>query len=61
MVQDIKELRSKLRVKTIGDSLDIIVLEDCEVESDQSRPDESIPPEVSAKRDWIRSREASAS
>src|ERR1700676_3120650 len=47
MVQDVKKLGAKLNVERLRDSFDFGVLDGCEIEIEQPRPDHSVSPGIS--------------
>ena len=53
MVQKIEELGSELDIEGVRNSLDLVVLQQGRIEIYKSRTDQRIPPQISAKRDWI--------
>jgi len=58
MVQNVKKLGTKLRVKPIRNLLDVIVLENRKIEGQKARPDQRISPQVPTQRDRIRNGKA---
>jgi hypothetical protein len=49
VIDDVKKFRSKLHVESIGNSLDVIVLEDREIQIHQPRSNKRVAAKVSAK------------
>ena len=58
MVQNVKKLGTKLRVKPIRNLLDVVVFENRNIEGQKTRPDQRISPEIPAQRDRIRNGKA---
>jgi len=58
MVQNVKKLGTKLRVKPIRNLLDVVVLENRKIEGQKARPDQRISPKVPTQRDRIRNGKA---
>src|SRR5215469_8336335 len=58
VVQDVEKLGAKLRIEAIGDPFDVVVLEDGEIEVNQSGSDKCVSAQVSAECNRIWDREA---
>src|SRR5437899_3188464 len=58
VVQNVEKLGPKLRIETIRDPFDVVVLEQGKIEVHQSGSDECVPPQVPAECDGIGDREA---
>src|SRR5713101_4754231 len=58
VIHNIEKLGPKLRVEAIGDSFDVVVLEQREIEVHQSGSDECVPAQIPSECNGIREREA---
>ncbi len=54
MIDNVEKFRAELRIKRVRDSLDVIVFEQRKIEIHQSRTDDRVAAQISAKRNGIR-------